>query len=84
MIKKLEIGLVISNKMDKTCTILIKTRYKHSLYKKYYLKNRKCFADSRNFQIKCGDFVIIKNTRPLSLNKNFAIVKVLTNKKISI
>jgi len=84
MIKKFEIGLILSNKMDKTCIILTKTRYKHPLYKKYYLKNRKCFADSRNFQTKIGDFVIIKSTRPISLNKNFIIIKVLANKKILI
>lgn len=69
-------GRVVSNKMDKTITVLIERRVKHELYGKYLVKSSKLKAHDENNECAIGDLVTVKETRPLSKTKTWALVKV--------
>ncbi|MEZ5435218.1 MAG: 30S ribosomal protein S17 [Pseudomonadales bacterium] len=69
-------GRVVSNKMDKTITVLIERRVKHELYGKYLVKSSKLKAHDENNECAIGDIVTVKETRPLSKDKTWALVKV--------
>lgn len=72
--KKLK-GIVVSDKMQKTRVVAVESFKKHSLYKKYYkVTNRFKVHDEKN-EYKTGDKVIIKQTRPLSKEKNWIILE---------
>ncbi len=62
-------GKVISNKMDKTITVLIERRIKHPLYRKYLTRSSKLHAHDENNQCKEGDIVTIVETKPYSKTK---------------
>jgi small subunit ribosomal protein S17 len=69
-------GRVVSNKMDKTITVLIERRVKHELYGKYLVKSSKLKAHDENNECAIGDIVTVKEIRPLSKTKTWALVKV--------
>ena len=69
-------GRVVSDKMDKTITVLIERRVKHELYGKYVTKSSKLKAHDENNECKTGDLVTIKETRPMSKSKTWALVKI--------
>ena len=72
-------GKVISNKMDKTITVLVERVVKHPVYGKYIKRSTKMMAhDERNICIE-GDVVAIASCRPLSKNKTYKLVQVLEN-----
>ena len=73
--KQLE-GIVVSDKMDKTITVLIERRVKHELYGKYLTKSSKLKAHDENNECSIGDMVTIKETRPMSKSKTWALVKI--------
>src|SRR5690625_1247925 len=69
-------GRVVSNKMDKTVTVLIERRVKHKLYGKYVSKSSKLKAHDEGNECQIGDLVTIAESRPLSKTKSWALVKI--------
>ncbi|WP_257293380.1 30S ribosomal protein S17 [Endozoicomonas sp. YOMI1] len=69
-------GKVVSDKMDKTITVLIERRVKHSLYGKIVKRSTKLHAHDENNECRMGDVVTIKETRPLSKSKTFTLVSI--------
>lgn len=69
-------GKVVSNKMDKTITVLIERRVKHPLLGKIIKRSTKLHAHDENNDCQMGDIVTIKETRPLSKSKTFALVSI--------
>ena len=69
-------GKVVSDKMDKTITVLIERRVKHPLYGKYMSKSSKLKAHDPENTGKLGDVVTISESRPLSKTKSWKLVKV--------
>ncbi len=70
-------GIVVSDKMDKSITVVVETYKKHALYGKRIKSSTKFMAHDENNDAKVGDKVLIMETRPLSKNKKFRLVKVL-------
>jgi len=69
-------GKVVSDKMDKTITVLIERRVKHPIYGKYVTKSSKLKAHDEANESKTGDVVTISESRPLSKTKSWALVKI--------
>lgn len=76
-IKRTLQGRVISNKMDKTITVLVERKVKHPLYGKYLVRSTKLHAHDADNVCKEGDIVIIAETRPLSKTKSWQLIKVV-------
>ena len=69
-------GKVVSDKMDKTITVLVERRVKHPLYGKYVSKSSKLKAHDENNECKQGDVVTISESRPMSKSKSWMLVKI--------
>lgn len=69
-------GKVVSDKMDKTITVLVERRVKHPVYGKYLTRSSKLHAHDENNECKMGDLVTVQETRPMSKSKTWALVKV--------
>ena len=76
------IGKVVSNKMDKTISVLVERKVPHPLYKKYIRRSTKFLAHDEQNQCKEGDTVKIKQTRPRSKNKAWELVEVLSSAEV--
>ncbi|KXU39029.1 30S ribosomal protein S17 [Ventosimonas gracilis] len=72
------IGKVVSDKMDKTITVLIERRVKHPIYGKYVKRSTKLHAHDENNQCKIGDTVSIRETRPLAKTKSWTLVEIVS------
>ncbi len=70
-------GIVISNKMDKTVTVLVERLEKHALYKKYIRKSTKLHAHDEANECNEGDTVQIEECRPLSKSKSWRVIEVV-------
>jgi small subunit ribosomal protein S17 len=75
--RKVYTGRVVSDKMDKTITVLVETYKTHPLYGKRVKYSKKYKAHDENNQAKIGDIVRIMETRPLSATKRFRLVSVV-------
>lgn len=75
--RKVYVGKVVSDKMDKTITVLVETYKKHPLYGKRVKYSKKFKAHDENNVAKFNDIVKIMETRPLSATKNFRLVEVV-------
>ena len=71
-------GLVISDKMDKSITVLIERRVKHPMYGKYLTRSTKLKAHDETNQCNAGDLVTIREVAPISKSKNWTLVDVIT------
>ncbi|CAA0116640.1 30S ribosomal protein S17 [Zhongshania aliphaticivorans] len=69
-------GKVVSDKMDKTITVLIERRVKHPMYGKYITRSSKVHAHDEKNECKIGDVVTVCETRPVSKLKTWALVSV--------
>ena len=67
-------GTVVSDKMDKTVTVLVERRYMHSLYKKFIKRADKFAAHDELNQFKVGDVVSIEECKPISKRKTWTVV----------
>lgn len=76
-VKRTLTGKVVSNKMDKSITVLIERRVKHPVYGKYLTKSTKLHAHDENNVCKEGDVVTIAETRPISKTKSWTLVEVV-------
>ena len=79
--RKVRTGTVVSNKMDKTATILIERRRKHPLYHRIMKLSKKVLAQDDNNDCQIGDEVRIVETRPLSKRKRWRVVEITTKAK---
>ena len=70
-------GRVLSNKMDKTVTIIIERLVKHALYGKYIRRSTKLHAHDADNSCKEGDIVRVAECRPLSKTKNWRVVEIV-------
>lgn len=75
--KRTEVGVVVSNKADKTITVSVNKLEKHALYKKYIRRRKKMMAHDELNQCAVGDTVEIIECRPLSKNKFWSLKKVI-------
>lgn len=76
-VKRTLTGKVVSNKMDKSITVLIERRVKHPVYGKYLTRSTKLHAHDENNVCKEGDVVTIAETRPISKTKSWTLVAVV-------
>jgi small subunit ribosomal protein S17 len=79
--RRTKIGLVVSNKMQKTITVAVERRVQHTLYKKYYRRTEKFLAHDAENQAKIGDKVRIMECRPLSRRKCWRLVEIVERAK---
>jgi len=70
-------GRVSSNKMDKTISVVIERYVKHPMYGKFVRRSTKLFAHDENNEAREGDVVTIRETRPISKSKAWALVEVV-------
>jgi len=75
--RKVRIGKVVSDKMDKTIVVAVETYKKHSLYGKRIKHTEKFKAHDENNQAKTGDTVKIMETKPLSKDKRWRLVEII-------
>jgi len=80
-LRKTRIGLVTSDKMDKTITVSVERRLQHPIYGKFVKKSRKFVAHDEKNDCNVGDRVRIMETRPLSKRKRWRLVEVLERAK---
>ncbi|MCZ4407315.1 30S ribosomal protein S17 [Cryomorphaceae bacterium 1068] len=80
-LRKQRIGVVSSNKMDKSITVVVERKVKHGLYGKFVKKTTKFVAHDETNDCNPGDTVKIMETRPLSKRKNWRLVEVLERAK---
>ena len=81
-LRKTRVGVVSSDKMDKTITVAIEDHVKHPLYNKDFTVSKKYRAHDENNEAQIGDTVEIMETRPLSATKRFRLVAI-TKKAVS-
>ncbi len=80
-LRKERSGKVVSNKMDKSITVLVESRMKHPMYGKFVSKSTKFMAHDENNDCNIGDVVRIQETRPLSKNKKWRLVEIIERAK---
>ena len=80
-LRKERVGLVVSNKMDKSIVVSIERKVKHPKYGKFVKKTSKFVAHDETNTCSIGDTVKIMETRPLSKTKNWRLVEVLDKVK---
>ena len=76
-LRKTRIGVVVSNKMNKTVTIAIERRVPHPIYKKYFKKTTKLMVHDEKQECGIGDKIKVMETRPLSKNKRWRLVEIV-------
>ena len=80
-LRKTRVGMVVSDKMDKTIVVEIKERVRHPLYGKIMNKTSKLKAHDENNECGIGDTVRLMETRPLSRDKRWRLVEIIEKAK---
>ena len=80
-LRKVIVGRVVSNKMDKTIVVAIKDSVKHPVYKKVIKNTYKLKAHDENNECRVGDKVRVMETRPLSKDKRWRLVEIVEKAK---
>ena len=80
-LRKERVGVVVSNKMDKSIVIKVERKVKHPLYGKFVKKSTKFMAHDEKNEANIGDTVRIMETRPLSKNKCWRLVEIVEKAK---
>ncbi len=80
-LRKERIGVVFSNKMDKSVTVAVKWKEKHPIYGKFVSKTKKFHAHDEKNDCNIGDTVRIMETRPLSKTKRWRVVEIMERAK---
>jgi small subunit ribosomal protein S17 len=80
-VRKTRVGVVASNKMDKTITVSVQRRLKHPIYGKFVKKTKKFFAHDAENECNEGDKVRIEESRPLSSKKRWRLIEILERAK---
>ena len=79
--RKTRVGIVVSDKMDKTIVVAIEDRVQHPLYKKIVKSTYKLKAHDENNECQVGDRVKVMETRPLSKDKRWRLVEIIEKAK---
>jgi small subunit ribosomal protein S17 len=82
MAVKEEIGIVVSNKMQKTIVVKIESRYSHPIYSKTMTKTKKYLAHDQLDECNIGDQVLVQECRPLSRRKRWKLVKIISKSSL--
>lgn len=80
-IRKERVGLVVSNKMDKSISVIVTRKVKHPVYGKFMTKTKKFMAHDENNDCGIGDTVKIMETRPLSKQKRWRLTEIIERAK---
>ncbi|NNF01123.1 MAG: 30S ribosomal protein S17 [Bacteroidia bacterium] len=80
-LRKERIGIVTSDKMDKSITVVVERKTKHPIYKKFVKKTNKFMAHDEKNEAHIGDLVSIMETRKLSKNKNWRLLSIIERAK---
>ncbi len=72
-------GKVVSNKMDKTITVMVERRVKHPVYGKYITRSSKLHAHDEQNECNIGDTVIVAESRPISKSKTWKLLEVVVS-----
>jgi small subunit ribosomal protein S17 len=80
-LRKERIGVVVSNKMDKSIVVAIKRKVKHPIYGKFVNKTKKLMAHDEENTCNIGDTVRIMETRPLSKSKAWRLIEIIERAK---
>jgi small subunit ribosomal protein S17 len=80
-LRKIRVGVVSSNKMDKTVTVAVERKVKHPLYGKFIKKTTRFHAHDEKNECSIGDTVKIMETRPLSKTKRWRLVEIVEKVK---
>ncbi len=80
-LRKTRVGIVVSDKMDKTITIAIERKVSHPIYRKYFKKTTKLMAHDEKSECRVGDKVKVMETRPLSKSKRWRLVEIVEKAK---
>tara|TARA_R110002050_G_scaffold300805_1_gene473003 strand:+ start:4731 stop:4991 length:261 start_codon:yes stop_codon:yes gene_type:complete len=78
---RLVTGRVISDKMDKTITVLVERKVAHPIYKKYMKRSTKLHVHDETNECNIGDVVTVTSSRPLSKTKSWSLVEVIDRAK---
>jgi small subunit ribosomal protein S17 len=77
MVKKERLGIVVSDKPNKTIVVAIQIRYQHEKYTKTLIKTKRYMAHDENNTCKSGDLVLIEESAPFSKNKKWALKQII-------
>ncbi len=80
-LRKEKVGVIFSNKMDKSVTVAVKWKEKHPMYGKFVNRTKKFHAHDEKNDCNIGDTVRITETRPLSKTKRWRVVEILERAK---
>ena len=79
---KQQIGIVISNKMQKTIVVKVENRYSHPIYSKTLVKSKKYLAHDTSETCNIGDQVLIEECRPLSKKKRWKLIQIISKSSL--
>ena len=79
---KEKVGIVVSNKMQKTIVVKVENRYSHPIYSKTMIKTSKYLAHDEMGECNIGDQVLVQECRPLSKRKRWKLIKVLSKSSL--
>jgi len=80
---KEKVGIVVSNKMQKTIVVKVENRYSHPIYSKTIVKSRKYLVHDDAEQCNIGDQVLVQECRPLSKRKHWTLAKILSKSSLN-
>ena len=80
---KEKVGIVTSNKMEKTVVVTVESRYSHPIYSKTMIKTKKYLAHDEKNICSIGDQVLLQESRPLSKKKRWTIIKILSKSSLN-
>ena len=75
---KEKVGIVVSNKMEKTIVVKVESRFSHPIYLKTIVKTKKYLAHDELSECNIGDQVLVQECRPLSKRKRWKLVKIIS------
>ena len=79
---KQQVGIVVSNKMQKTIVVKVENRYSHPIYSKTVIKTKKYLAHDEFEESNIGDQVLVEECRPLSKKKCWKLIQVLSKSSL--
>nr|YP_010537243.1 ribosomal protein S17 [Hemiaulus sinensis]UYC31030.1 ribosomal protein S17 [Hemiaulus sinensis] len=79
---KEKVGIVISNKMQKTIVVKVESRFPHPIYSKTLVKTKKYLAHDELEECNIGDQVLVQESRPLSKRKRWKLAKVISKSSL--
>jgi len=79
---KQEVGIVVSNKMQKTIVVKVENRYPHPIYSKILIKTKKYLAHDESEECNIGDKVLVEECRPFSKRKRWKLIQILSKSSL--